>query len=131
MKNGEYILVVAPDDYPGKRYRNRYVYEHQLVWWQNSGQLVPVDYLIHHINENKTDNRIENLELKSRSKHSAEHQKPAPLKLLVCEFCAKEFTIDERNFRFKTKIKQERFYCSRSCGVRNSHRLRKQQNICL
>ena len=33
MINGDYILVVAPDDYPGVRYREKYCYEHYLVYW--------------------------------------------------------------------------------------------------
>ena len=41
MKNGPYEMVIAPEEYPGRRYRNRYVYEHQLVWWKNTGKLVP------------------------------------------------------------------------------------------
>ena len=37
MKNGDYILVKAPTNYPGKKYRNKYCYEHHLVYWQHYG----------------------------------------------------------------------------------------------
>ena len=33
MKNGKYILVKAPANYLGKKYRNKYVYEHILNYW--------------------------------------------------------------------------------------------------
>jgi hypothetical protein len=31
VRNGKYTLVVAPAEYPGMRYRGRYVYEHHLL----------------------------------------------------------------------------------------------------
>lgn len=53
---------------------NGYAYEH-LVIWCAAGLARPTSgQLIHHKNENKTDNRIENLELKRRPEHSAGHQ---------------------------------------------------------
>jgi hypothetical protein len=74
MKNGEYIMVVAPEYYPGKRYRQRYVYEHVLVWWLNTGEVINTKtHLVHHINENKHDNIFSNLELLTRSEHSKHH----------------------------------------------------------
>lgn len=73
MKNGPYILVVAPDDYPGMKYRGRYVYEHHLVWWRHTGQLVPKGSVLHHKDDQKTRNVIDNLELKSNGAHTAEH----------------------------------------------------------
>ena len=31
MKSGNYILIKAPDNYPGKKYRGKYCYEHHYV----------------------------------------------------------------------------------------------------
>ena len=74
MKNGSYELVEAPVDYPGRRYRNRYVYEHHLVWWENTGQLVPVGSVVHHKNGCKRDNQFQNLELKEHGVHTSDHR---------------------------------------------------------
>lgn len=46
--------------------------EHRNVWIKYNGP-IPKDYIIHHINEDKTDNRIENLQLMSRSEHIKLH----------------------------------------------------------
>lgn len=73
MRNGPYILVGAPEDYPGPKYRGRYCYEHHLVWWENGGQLPRVGELIHHVNHDKTDNQYENLELMTVSAHTRQH----------------------------------------------------------
>lgn len=55
--------------------RNGYAYEHLLVW-VNSGRQKPADgCTIHHINENKQDNRIENLQLVSRHEHATLYYK--------------------------------------------------------
>ena len=72
MKNGKYILVVAPEAYFMKKYRGKYCYEHHLVWHAKYGA-IPVGHIIHHKNGDKHDNRVENLELLSRDDHSARH----------------------------------------------------------
>jgi hypothetical protein len=77
MKNGPYELVIAPADYPGKKYRGKYIYQHYLIWWQTTGQLVKSGHLIHHQNEQKRDNRFENLQEKERGKHTKDHNPPS------------------------------------------------------
>lgn len=75
MKCGNYELVKAPLDYPGKKYRDKYCYEHHLVWWQITGNIISEKEVIHHINENKRDNRFENLELLNKKVHTSNHSK--------------------------------------------------------
>ena len=75
MKNGPYELVKAPSAYPGKKYRGKYVYKHHLVWWRNTGDVVPDGSLVHHKNEKKRDNRFRNLELQNWGAHSSEHNR--------------------------------------------------------
>lgn len=48
------------------------MYEHRYVWWLNTGDLAE-GYVIHHINENKHDNRIENLQKITVSEHTKMH----------------------------------------------------------
>lgn len=54
---------------------NGYAYEH-LVVWCSAGNPRPVNgQILHHKNEVKTDNRIENLEVVSRAEHNRQHNK--------------------------------------------------------
>ena len=51
------------------------VYLHNLVWVNFYGKPVPKGYVIHHINEDKTDNRIQNLQCVKSSTHTRFHMK--------------------------------------------------------
>jgi hypothetical protein len=50
----------------------RRVSQHRLLWEAWHGP-IPKDYVVHHLNHVKDDNRIENLEAMSRRKHAEHH----------------------------------------------------------
>lgn len=124
MKNGPYTLVIAPAGYPGRKYRGRYVYEHHLVWWLNTGQLLPDGYVLHHKDENKTNNLITNLCLASRSDHSRTHYSggTAAYLSLYCSLCQFPFMRTATKVRTKLKQGQSRFFCCRSHQVKYQRR---------
>lgn len=110
MRNGDYVLVVAPDEYRGKKYRGKYCYEHHLVYWQNTGIVPDSDQLIHHKNENKHDNTFDNLELMTKSEHSKEHglKQGKTYWELTCHSC-------NTSFRKERRGKKAPKYCSVAC----------------
>lgn len=63
----EFYLCRGKDDHIRK-------YVHILVYEAFIGK-IPKDYVVHHKNHNKKDNRVENLELLSDSEHKIKHSK--------------------------------------------------------
>lgn len=62
-----YIKVWEPSQPP----RRRWVLEHRLVMERVLGRSLRQDEHVHHLNRDKTDNRLENLALVGSSEHSA------------------------------------------------------------
>jgi hypothetical protein len=52
---------------------NGYVYEHDLVAVAALGRPLAPGQIVHHENEDKADNRWENLIVETRGEHNAEH----------------------------------------------------------
>lgn len=120
MKNGEYELVIAPPDYPGKLYRNKYCSKHVLIYWQTYGIIPKDDEIIHHKDEDKTNNDPSNLELMKRKDHVKLHKKRGRKMVeLMCPACNKIFIREKRN----THLSKHGIYtcCSRKCSGAMSH----------
>jgi hypothetical protein len=61
-----YVLVTVPPGYPNRDKRG-YIPEHRLVMEKCLGRHLEPWEIVHHINHNKQDNRIENLKLYSNT----------------------------------------------------------------
>jgi hypothetical protein len=67
-----YVKVRVGTDHPLAD-PNGYAYEH-LVVWASAGRTLPgPDEILHHKDENKTNNRLDNLEKLTRSQHGSLH----------------------------------------------------------
>lgn len=120
MKNGPYILAHAPPDFPGKKYRGRYCYEHTLVWWKTHGVLPKKTEILHHRDGNKHNNSPRNIELKTRAEHAKEHNlERKPMEPNVsCSGCGVAFRVRPHRIKLKKFI-----FHSRSCYRLNAKRV--------
>lgn len=71
-KNG-YRYLLMPGHPRATMGNGRYAPEHIIIYEQHFGPL-PDDYIVHHINGDKLDNRIENLKAMTRAEHKQIHK---------------------------------------------------------
>lgn len=95
--------------YPYKTtYTNgRKIDEHRLIMEQHIGRKLSRQEVVHHINGDKRDNRLENLQIMTQDEHNKLHKEYLP-KTKICIECGKEFTPP-------TKHRGRNTICSKEC----------------
>lgn len=124
MGNQAYTVISPPEDFPEKgKMAHGQAYEHHIVWWKNTGELPDEDEVIHHINEDKTDNRFENLEKKKNDEHSYDHHFNNVTRTMLgfCLECSDFVYKDFRNC-YLNKSGGWGLFCGRSCGGKYSRK---------
>ena len=90
----------------------RQIYEHRYVMEKHLNRKLNPKEIIHHINGNGLDNRIENLIVESQSKHASDHNKIRYAHLRQpCEQCDKVY----KQSSWQKKRSKHNF-CSRICS---------------
>lgn len=105
-----YVIRYLPQN--DRRYESaNWQFEHRLVMEAVLGRRLKRSEVVHHLDENKKNNKPGNLELLTRSEHGKLH---APLlgKIENCPICGKKFYLSRAN------EKRGRRTCSNVCGAK-------------
>lgn len=107
MSASGYVLVYAPD-HPHQV--KGYYAEHRLVMEQHLGRILEPHECVHHFNHDRTDNRIENLELMdSWAQHQRRHGYYEPRECANCGTTVMRSRGSRRRYA--------RSFCSRKCAA--------------
>ena len=79
-----YVEVWKPDHPMAQK--SGYMMEHRLLMAEHLGRMLTRGEVVHHLNEDRTDNRLENLELMGKMEHD-KLPKPLP-RPFPCPHCA-------------------------------------------
>ena len=73
MQNGGYVLAYVPK-HP-HAHKDGYVMLHTVLMERAIGRYLNENEVVHHVNHNKADNRLENLRLMDKKEHMSMHMK--------------------------------------------------------
>lgn len=121
-KGGGYKYCRTNPPHPKRNSQGLYPL-HRVLMENKIGTLLEPDEVVHHIDENKSNDLIENLELKTNSSHSKYHkQKSAPTPMKITCVCGKELEVKPADYRLRIKrSKYHKLFCSRKCGTIHFH----------
>lgn len=115
ISKGDYNYALVPE-HPNCT-KNGYVLLHRVLIENHLGRVLKHNEVVHHINHNKKDNRIENLEVLSCGEHCRVHafKKGRKMVTLRCPVCGKIFEAPTRQTYLVKPTKYGCTCCSNSC----------------
>ena len=91
---------------------------HRVLMENKLGRILSDEEIVHHKDEDKSNDALSNLEVKSNSLHSKEHQEVDYLSL-QCSLCSNNFRLKPHAYRLRMKRNRKgSVFCSRSCATK-------------
>jgi hypothetical protein len=94
----------------------RTVLQHREIMEAHIGRRLKRWEVVHHRDEDKRNNSLDNLELTTRPEHSRHHRPEIEYVELECGLCGTQFTKEARNERRRTKKGMAGPFCGKSCA---------------
>ena len=118
-KSGRPFMIIIDEE--GNR---RTVSKARWIMEQHLGvKLDPDLHTIDHIDGNKTNDDLSNLQILPRQEHSAKDTRRVKLEKFICPECGEEFERSPRLIRDKAKKKRRGPFCGKSCSSRWARRM--------
>ena len=116
ISKGDYIYAVVPE-HPKATKIEKYVLFHRIIMENYLKRMLEDDEIVHHLNGNRCDNRLSNLELLRNVDHVRMHQlqKGRKYVLLKCPECNKLFELPHGHSYLCKSSKYKCNFCSPHC----------------
>lgn len=112
MEPKGHFLVYRPD-YPNSSSLTGRAKRYHIVWWLRTGEVIKHPWVLHHKNENKLDDRFDNLEKMLGGDHTRLHSSK-PLIACICVVCNETFYLPQwRINQGRGKLCSQRCYQAR------------------
>lgn len=118
-KGGGYRYCRTDPPHPKRNKMGLYPY-HRVLMENQLGRLLEDGEDVHHKNEDKTDDRPENLEVKTQSQHAMDHQahRVTALVTVACLRCKCAIEVKPHVLRQRmARTGSDGIFCSRKCSV--------------
>lgn len=116
-KSGGYIYCKTDPLHPRANPAGYYPL-HRVVVENSIGKVLDPKLIVHHIDEDKTNNDLTNLQVLTASEHGKLHRLELERIEVVCPHCYIVFKLKPHVYRVRLKRNiSGKLFCSRSCGA--------------
>lgn len=91
---------------------------HRVLMENRLGRLLNPREVVHHKDEDRTNDLVANLEVMTQSEHAAHHAKDLPMIKFNCPKCGELSTVEERFYRLRAKRNKNGVFCSKACAAK-------------
>ena len=102
--------------YKGIKINGKIMDEHRHIMQTHLGRILGYNEVVHHVNGDSKDNRLENLKVMSRKEHTVLHiAKPNAYMFIKCKKCDKSIKISIKKYIRDKNNGKHNVFCSHTC----------------